>query len=315
LISSLELSRICGVSQGTVDRALHDRPGISEKTKRRILAAAAKHGYRPHPAARELLTGDRRMVGAVVPGVNSIFFMNLVDAIRVELRDDGYRIFVAPYTGEDEFLDVLDDLAARRARAVFAVPPKDGVRVPDHISRMTTVISLTNSMRGTGVRALTPDEVATGRDAADYLASKGHTELLHLTYVRNVAAIRARARGFMARARERGLRASTLRPPDERRMLEAIERRGVTAVFCHNDWLALNAIRSLEAAGMRVPEDVSVIGVDDAPDFVSIYPDLTTMHYPAEEIARAAKSILAEKTPKDIGRLSVVERKTVASRS
>ena len=312
MISSLELSRICGVSQGTVDRALHDRAGISEKTKRKVLAAAARHGYRAHPAARELLTGERRMIGAIVPGVNSIFFMNLVDASRVALRDEGYRVFATPVSGEDEFSDVLDDFAARRARAVFAVPPRDGVAVSAHVARMTTVISLTNAMRGRGVHALVPDEVRAGRDAAEYLASKGHTRLLHLTYARDVTAIRARARGFAERARELGIEATTVRPPDDKRVLEAVWRRGTTAVFCHNDWLALNTIRALEASGRRVPDDVSVLGVDDTPAFTAIYPDLTTMHYPAEGIARAAKAILEGGKPTDIGKLTIVERRTVA---
>jgi len=67
MISSLELAELCGVSQGTVDRALHGRGGIAESTRAKILEAARLHGYAPNPAARELMTGQSSVCGAVIP--------------------------------------------------------------------------------------------------------------------------------------------------------------------------------------------------------------------------------------------------------
>jgi LacI family transcriptional regulator len=314
MISSLKLSRICGVSQGTVDRALHDRPGISEKTKRRILEAAARHGYLPHPAARELLTGTRLTIGALVPTVNSMFFMDLMNAIREPLAADGFRFFVAPVTNEDELMAALDDFAARRARAVVAVPPREGIVVPAKVTHATTVISLTSAMRGTSnVHSLVPDEVRTGRDAAAYLVKRGHARILHLTYERDAAPIHDRAKGYAAFMRQRRLSPATLKAFSNDALLREIERCRATALFCHNDWLALTVIRILEASGLRVPEDVSVMGVDDSPTFVSLCPDVTTMHYPDEDIARAVHAIVTGGTPRAIGRLTIVERRTVSS--
>jgi DNA-binding LacI/PurR family transcriptional regulator len=90
MISSLELAKICGVSQGTVDRALHNRPGISAATKRRVLAAARQHGYQPNPVAGELLRGRSRVVGAIVPALGGLFFMDLMQAVNCALAAAGF---------------------------------------------------------------------------------------------------------------------------------------------------------------------------------------------------------------------------------
>src|ERR1700744_2609682 len=116
MISSLELARRCGVSQGTVDRALHDRPGVSAKTREKILRVARQHGYRPHPGVRELLTGESRTVGALVPVVNNIFFMDLFSELDQALKQKGLRLQLTPVEDQAAFLEALEDCAARRHR-------------------------------------------------------------------------------------------------------------------------------------------------------------------------------------------------------
>ena len=118
MISSLELARLCGVSQGTVDRALHDRPGVNADTRQRILDAVAAHGYRPHPGAQELLHGRRVTVGALAPAVTQVFFMDLLHELKTALAVRGLRLSVTPYDGEVEFRDALAEFAARRVRGV-----------------------------------------------------------------------------------------------------------------------------------------------------------------------------------------------------
>ena len=319
MISSLELARICGVSQGTVDRALHGRGEISAATRERILKAARKHGYRPNPLVHELLSGKSRTVGALIPSINSIFFLDLLNAIRVELRGggtanaDGFRLLIAPVADTREFMQSLEDFAARRCSAVLAVPPEEGLKIPATLTREMKLIALISPCKGTNVWFVTADEEQTGRDAVDYLYQRGHRRIAHLTYTRKAHGVLARAAGYRAAMREHGQKPLILAGPADAEVLAAV-RGGATALFCHNDWLAISTVRTLEKNGLRVPRDVSVLGVDASPTFRALHADITTMQYPFASLARqTAELIRGGAILTAAERFQIVEGATVAT--
>ncbi|CAN5533075.1 LacI family DNA-binding transcriptional regulator [soil metagenome] len=311
MISSLDLARLSGCSQGTVDRALHDRPGISGKTKQHILALAAKHGYRPHPAARELLTGDRRTVGAIIPAINSVFFMDLMNSIREALG--GYRFVITQVADTEQFLDTLEEFASLRVRMVIAVPPESAIAISPELAKELNLVSIVNPCVGRGVTNLIPDEIETGRLATRYLLAKGHARIVHVRPLRDSVAIHDRARGYETTMAEHGLPAVVVNNETADGLLVQLKSANATAVLCHNDWLALSVMRSLNSVGLRVPEDVSVMGVDDSPTFTALFPELTTMHYPAESVAQAVRQCIEGKRNLTIANATVVERTTVRS--
>ncbi|MHB9132682.1 MAG: LacI family DNA-binding transcriptional regulator [Armatimonadota bacterium] len=313
MISSLELAVLCGVSQGTVDRALHDRAGISAATKARILAVAREHGYQPNPAARELLSGESNLLGAIVPSVNSIFFMDLMQAVKEAAAARGLRLFMTPVTDREEFLTVLAECAARRFRAVLAVPPAEGIALPP-TTRSLPVGTFLNPCTGDNTRLFAPDEHLTGEQAVSYLFNLGHRRIQHLAYQRNATALRDRTAGYLSAMQRRDLPPSICVFTDHAAVWNAISRDQPTAIFCHNDWLALSVMRLLGQHGVRVPEDISVLGVDDSPTFAQLYPELTTLHYPAEAVARQAVAwIMDDIEPAPLPPLPVIERRTVGS--
>lgn len=288
MISSLELARRCGVSQGTVDRALHNRPGVSPATRERILREAQAHGYLPHPAAREILSGESRLLGALVPAVNSLFFMDLMQAVKNACADAGLRLWLMPVTHREEFLEVLADCAARRFAGVLAVPPEEGIVLPPAITGTLPVATLLSPCLGERTQLFAPDEVATGARAVDYLAECGHRAIIHVSYARHAHAVLARARGYETAMRARGLTPVVCRADSAATLRAVIDAHHPTAFFCHNDWIALAVIRHLASAGIRVPEEMAVLGVDDSPTFTHLYPGITTLRYPGEEVARQA---------------------------
>jgi LacI family transcriptional regulator len=294
MISSLKLAKLCGVSQGTVDRALHNRPEIGAATRERILEAARRHGYRPNPQARELLSGKSKLVGGILPALNSIFFLDLFNEIKNELSAHGYRLFLTPVSNEAEFLECLDEFAARRFAAVIAVPPRDSIAIPKPVMHATKVITLLSPSRAHKTHFVSCDEVLTGREAVNYLFSLNHTQILHLKYARKAYGILARERGYVERMRELGLKPTVLVDPDAAALLDTIREKKCTAIFAHNDWLAVSTIRMLEENGLRVPADISVLGVDASPTFMQLYPNLTTLAYPFSQVARNTAALLLE---------------------
>ena len=111
MISSLELARLCGISQGTVDRALHGRPGVSAKTRELVLDMARQHGYRPNPVAHELMSRQSNIVGILVPAASSVFFMDFVEALKTAADRHGLRLFISPVASVEEFLGAMEDLS------------------------------------------------------------------------------------------------------------------------------------------------------------------------------------------------------------
>jgi|GEM_PF-623621 len=314
MISSLELARLCGVSQATVDRAVHNRPGINPDTRARILRVAQQHGYRPNPVASELLRGDSNIVGAIVPALESVFFMDLMSAVSRSLAERGQKLFLTPVDNPNGFIEAIEEFAARRVKAVLVIPPADGLTIPLKLARTIRVISLISPCKGRSIAFVTPDESKTGRDATAYLTKLGHEHIAHVTYARKSHAIEARATGYEKEMRKRKLRPTVLRSLEDTALLGAVRKERITALFCHNDWQAVRAIRALQTHGLSVPGEVSVMGVDNTPTLRDVWPNLTTMTYPMSSLAaHIAAHINAEADLPAIDAFEVVAGETVRS--
>lgn len=299
MISSLELARLCGVSQGTVDRALHERPGVSAATREHILEMARKHGYLPNPAAREIMgLAESPVVGVVLPEgeIHDPFFMDLISAIGVQLRDQKLRLSLWPCRAE-EFSAVATDIAARRLRAlILALAPED-LRLPLTVTRAIPVISLLLPNRSQGVISLIPDEEEIGRVATQHLIDLGHRRIVHTDFTAQHSVVKARAAGYRSAMRDAGLQPQVITEPDSARLLARLRALKSTAVFCHNDSQALALVRSLNRAGLSVPGDISVVGVDRSPTATALDPTLTSVAYPYAGIAAQVAAVLKKGTP------------------
>lgn len=316
MISSLELARLCGVSQGTVDRALHGRAGIRATTRERILEVARQAGYRPNPAARELITGVSRTVGAVVPSVNNLFFMDVLQSLGRKLRARGLTFQVTPAETAEEFFAVLEEFAARRHRLVLAIPPEEGLEIAPEVTATFPVATLVSPCAGVRVSFLAPDDAEAGRVAVRYLHARGHRRIAHLSFARVAHAIAARERGYEEAMRERGLRPVVTRDSTPKTLRALLETERPTALFCHNDWLASQVMLALAEAGRRVPEDVSVLGVDHGPTLSALNPNLTTLAYPREAVEAAFLRLLEGKGKPGAlknARFEVIEKRSVGA--
>ena len=196
----------------------------------------------------------------------------------------------------------------------LVIPSEEGIPVPQSISKHLPVVSMVNPCKGKGVHFLAPDEEETGRTAVKYLYERGHRRILHLTYLNPRYAVKARARGYRQQAREMKLQPHVVTGLDRESLARGMKAGRPTALFCHNDWLALTAMLLLSERGIRVPEDISVLGVDNSPTWIAINPHLTTLAYPMESFGQAVLDILDGK-PGAIARdpLQIIERKTVRS--
>lgn len=303
MISSQELARLCGVSQGTVDRALHNRGRISEATRARILAMAAQHGHFPNPAARELMghTTSSQVIALLADGHLRVpFFLDLLAETAENLRRENLALGIAlAGPGATHLATCATETAARRPRAMILILPPEDLELPAPLVAAQPVLSFLLPCRIPGVHNLLPNEAAIGRAATEHLLALGHRKILHVHDRRRHWAIDARAAGYVAAMTAAGLPPMILPVDDAAQAAAAVREQRATGLFTHNDPLALAALRHLQALGLRVPEDCSVIGVDGSPIITAIEPSLTSVHYPfAGLAAQVVPTILGRTAPK-----------------
>jgi DNA-binding LacI/PurR family transcriptional regulator len=287
-----------GVSKSLVSMVLRDDPGVSSARRAAVLAAATELGYRPNRAAAILAGTRTRTVGVVVDDFRNPWYVPLLDGIRSALARHGLRLTLAD-TRSNEHLasSPLDDLLSLRVDGVVlaaegfadAVVPADTPVV---------VAGLRATVPG-GLDVVASDEAAGARLAVEHLLDLGHREIVHVTGTGGPAAVRrAAAVERMVAADVRpvvvgsGPTAESTGYEGTRRAL--LEHAGTTAVFAANDVMAMGAIAAVRDAGLRVPEDVSVIGHDETPLASSPLLRLTTVDPHNDEVGRrAAEQLVA----------------------
>jgi LacI family transcriptional regulator len=331
-VTSKDVAKEARVSQPTVSRALGGDPRISEKTRERVAEAARRLGYFPNVAARTLITNRTHTVGVVVGDVSNLFFAQQLNALYGELQRNGYRtvLFQESADHKETGEDVLPFLFGNALDgAIFSTGRLTSV-APKHLAEEgIPVVLLNRYIEGIAADCVTSDNFGGGRLAARLLAKLGHRRIGVILGPENTSTSRDRERGFLAGLQESGIEIPRrLRrvglysiESGHRLCLQLLkERQPPTAVMCGNDVIALGALNAAAAAGVRVPEDLSVVGFDDLRPSAWETVGLSTVHQPIARMAETAAHMLVERIerthegpPRDeVFPVSLVERNTTA---
>ena len=294
----IDVAARAGVSKSLVSMVMRDDPGVSDARRSAVLAAAAELGYRPNRAAAILAGTRTRTIGVVVDDFRNPWYVPMLDGVREALAPHGLRLTLAD-TRANAHLDSspFDDLVSLRVDGV--VLAAEGF--PDLVVPADTPVVVAGERTEVpgGLDVVASDEAAGGRLAADHLIDLGHRRIVHVTGSGGPAAVRRAA--TVARMAESGIEPLVVGagPTSEqtgyqatRRALE--ERPDLTAVFAANDVMAMGAIAAVLEAGLRVPEDVSVVGNDETPLAASPLLRLTTVDPHNDEVGRLAAARLVE---------------------
>ncbi|MGS0685626.1 LacI family DNA-binding transcriptional regulator [Nakamurella sp. GG22] len=298
-----DIARIAGVGLGTASRALRDAPGVSPATRDRVLAVAEQMSYVVSPQASSLRLGITGRVAVVVPHLDRWFFGAIVTGMQSVLREAGLDVLLYAVGDFDDRRDFFERLPARRqVDAVIVV----AFQLTEAEHRRLNLMGVRTVAAG-GQAADYPhvgidDEVA-GRQAMDHLIHLGHRRIgmLEAMDPDQPTLISGRSDAYYAALREAGL------PVDDQLVAssdwggengaESMARllglrTPPTAVYAHSDEVALGALRTLRRAGLRTPQDISVVGIDDHPH--AALADLTTVRQPvAQQGALAAENLVA----------------------
>lgn len=306
MTSIKDVARSVGVSTATVSRALRGLPRVSDETRSRVLRAAAELDYVASPSAAGLASGQTRAVGVVVPFVTRWFYSSVVQGAEQLLKEAGYDLLLYNLAGNPDARDRVfrGHLLRKRVDAVLvlSLTPTDAeVAALAKLNRPVAVVGATVP----GWSSVRIDDLATARIAMSHLVGLGHRRIAYiggsLEDQLDFAAPLDRLNGFRAVMREAGLAVEqrwetvsdfTVRGglAAMRLLLETDPRP--TAVFAASDEMAIGAVHAVREAGLRVPEDVSVVGIDDHE--MAEFFGLTTVAQPVHEQGQLAAQLLLD---------------------
>jgi LacI family transcriptional regulator len=301
-----DVARLAGVGLGTASRVVRGKGSVSPAKLERVRQAIAALGYRPSHAARSLLYGSSRMIGVYIPLMSGTFYTAMLQIIDSELRGAGLHMMVAFGIGrEDARRQAVEGVGFLFERGCDGVIVLTSPLLEEDLAglgpRRDKLVLLNHRFDSIPDQCFTVDHRLGGRLAARALLDHAHRDIAVIAGPPDVADNIERMAGFMQELRAAGVDTDGLWVAERdfsssggwsaAEELLASERR-FSAVFCANDEMALGALSCFHEAGIRVPQDVSVIGYDDVPSAAYSAPRLTSVHIPWREMTRSGVAAL-----------------------
>jgi DNA-binding LacI/PurR family transcriptional regulator len=298
----MDVARLAGVSHQTVSRVLNDHPSVREQTRARVLDAMRELDYRPNSAARTLVTRRSQTLGLVSFETTLVGPASMRYGIEGAARRAGYFVSIASVQSLDtrSVVEAISRLREQSVDGIIAIVPQESAvealaQVPHDIALVGVGLGEASDVPMVGL-----DNTGGAMVAVQHLLDLGHERVHHISGPRAWPEATERLAGWREVLRTGGLPAPAVLTGDwsARSGYEAGRRlaadRGVTAIFCANDHMAVGALRALAEAGRPVPEEVSVVGFDDIPEAPYLIPPLTTVQQDFGGLGRRSLELLIE---------------------
>ncbi len=308
--SGWDIARIAGVSQSTVSRVMNHDPRISEATRERVEAAMSRLGYRPNAAARTLITGRSHLIGLVVSNITNPFYPEMIESIVAAAAEHDYTVVLGnTQESEDLQLSLLDLLIEQQVDGAILTSPlrESAAAIARRGLDRVPLVTVNRRMTGQRLDSVHLDNVGAGRLVAEHLVGLGHRRIGFVGGLASASTNADRLAGVRAALRELG---SPVRAQDvvdgeftwRHGYDAATAALGVpsrpTALICADDLIALGVMDAALDLGLRIPDDVAVVGFDDVPVAALRQIALTTVRQPVAEMGRRAVELLVDRITK-----------------
>ncbi len=298
-VSIKDIAEQAGVSHSTVSRALQGTGRMSQETRARIIELAEEMGYTPDALAQSLVRGHTKTVGVVVTTIADPFVAGIIDGIEEVAGQAGYTVLLgASHMDPDREMTVVESLRQRRVDAVIVTASRVGDHYSEHLQRFGVPIVLVNNMvEGEYLYVITCDQTMGAYSATTYLATLGHRRIAYIGSRHRQHSSRMRLLGYEMALEEAGIARipELITAPHRAKDIE-VGQQGLlelwpyrpTAIFAYNDLTAIGVMMAARKMGVRIPEDVSLVGFDDIEATEFVDPPLTTVHQPRQAMGRTA---------------------------
>ncbi|MEU7138216.1 LacI family DNA-binding transcriptional regulator [Nocardia sp. NPDC046473] len=303
-----DVAERAGVSRALVSLVMRNSPKVSDHRRRAVLEAAKDLGYQPHIMARSLASRTSNIVGVMVSDLHNAFFADVVEGMDSAAQESGLELILN--TGRRSAArerTALESLLAFRPGGIILLSPILPAAAIRDAAQQAPLVLVSRSSTIADVDTVNDDgEVGAGL-AVDHLASLGHRRIVHLDGGTAFTAA-PRRKGYTAAMERHGLEPMVI--PSEhtdsagiaavQKLLNLFSRDNFpTALVCGNDFNAVGAMSALAEAGLRVPDDVSIVGYDNTSLAALRHVSLTTIDQPRVQMGRLAVEALVERLRAD----------------
>ncbi|MEL6608282.1 MAG: LacI family DNA-binding transcriptional regulator [Pseudomonadota bacterium] len=294
-VTSSDVARLAGVSQSAVSRVFSGA-SASPETARKVREAAAELGYRPNVLARSLITGRSRIIGLVVAYLENPFYPDALERMSKALQAQGYHTLIFMASWSSDVNRVVQELLDYQVDGIIAASVAVSDTLVDRCkSAGIPVVLFNRGQPGGGLTQVTSDNRAGAAAVARHLIAGGHERIAHVAGWDGSQTGRDRAEGFLAAMAQAGRSPVAVVPGDYDREKAAaaaehlVDVHRADAIFVGNDHMAFGVIDALRyRRGMRMGEDVSIVGYDDVPMACWSSYDLTTIRQHSGRMVDAA---------------------------
>ena len=330
-----DVSKLAGVSLATVSRVMNKNAPVSEKTREKVFNAMTELDYRPNAAAKSLASNQSRSVGVLVSELHGPFFGSLISEIEAAFRSEDIHVIIAAgHSNEEKEKEGIEFLASRQCDAVILfVEAVSDTYLSNLNKRNLPLVILGRDVPKIKKRCLDIDHTHGGYLATEHLIKNGHRNIGFISGPNWKLDSKKRLAGFKSALKAHSIETSANRVYvgnyHEDSGSEALDYflnlpERITGVVCANDEMAAGLLLKARERNINVPDDLSVVGFDDAAFSHYLSPALTTVKFPIQSLAEAAASrVLTEVYNKDSEKtsglgditLELVQRSTVACKS
>jgi len=292
-----------GVSVNTASRAINNKSDINEKTKKRVLKVAQELGYVQNATAVALRTKKTRTLGVVIADNRNPFYAEVLNGMEEAAREKNYHIILAntqrDYKKEEEAINLL---LAKRVDGLLITPVQDR---DDDIKKLIEAnipfVVVGRDFENIEVDAVYNDEIKGGFLATEYLIKKGHKRIALIDGFLYKSPAKGRLEGYKkALNKYRILLDDLLISVGDINMEDGYERTkqmlekniDFTAIFAYNDMMAFGSMQAIKEKGLRIPEDIGLVGYDDIPFSSLISPSLTTIRLKKQDLGIESVELL-----------------------
>jgi len=300
-----EVALYAGVSTATVSRVIAGGDNVSEYLRGRVMEAVSALEYSPSQLGRNLRSRTTNLIGVIICDIENPFFTNILRAIQDVLTRHNY-VLLTTNSDEDVALERihLNMLRSHRVSGLILVPAASDYGEYHGLLQDMTVVAIDRAPENLDTDTVTVDNRLAIKKAAQYLMGLGHRRIGYLTGDITISTWRERLNGFLAAHHEAGrevdsglIQKGNFSKSDGYTAIQALMHLAAppTAVISGNNTLSLGALQAIHDLGIRVPDELSIIGFDDVDWATSMQPPLSVVAQPAYEIGRRAAELLLER--------------------
>ena len=325
--SMKDVARLAGVSVSTVSRVINESIPVDENTKKKVLDAIDRLNYKPNLLAKGLRVKSGHLIGFIVPEISLHPFVNLINSMEEYVVRRGFNLILGNTQNDPNVEEMqIDHFIRRNVDGVVITRVSDESRILEIIDKSNIpFVAVDRELEMQELPSVVLDNYKAGVLAARHLRELGHRQFACITGPLNIKLCRERLNGFENTLAEDAI------PFSRERVFEGDfkfnsgikgmeyllhQRIPITALWAQNDLMAVGCLKVLQQKGIRVPEDMSLMGMDDLEIARMVNPTLTTIKQPFKQMSREAVDILLRmRSGQDLKEKKVVLQPQLVKRS